>query len=167
MKYDPLSLETIQSVVRKLREHVPGVMFHWEQEATFGREPAYELDSTGLLETVSELLDDTVVLTTSSPLFLEISAAGVHKGAALQWLSGELGTEPDEVIAFGDMPNDIPMLTWAGRGVAMGNAHAPVKAIADEVTAANLEDGVALVLERILDDQEGLSTRSRKSTALG
>ena len=46
------------------------------------------------------------------------------------------------------MPNDLPMLQWAGHGVAVGNAHPEVLAIADEVTARNDDDGVAVVLER-------------------
>ncbi len=50
------------------------------------------------------------------------------------------------MIAFGDMPNDIPLLTWAGRGVAVGNAHPAVKEVADEVTGTNDDDGVALYL---------------------
>jgi len=51
-------------------------------------------------------------------------------------------------VAFGDMPNDVPMLQWAGLGVAMGNAHPEAAAAADEVTASNTDDGVARVLER-------------------
>ena len=54
------------------------------------------------------------------------------------------------MIAFGDMPNDVSMLAWAGRGVAVGNAHPEVLAVADEVTATNDEDGVAQALERVL-----------------
>ncbi|MGH3928807.1 MAG: HAD family hydrolase, partial [Pseudonocardiaceae bacterium] len=52
------------------------------------------------------------------------------------------------VLAFGDMPNDLAMLRWAGWGVAMANAHPAVLAVADEITAPNFEDGLALVLER-------------------
>lgn len=55
-----------------------------------------------------------------------------------------------ETIAFGDMPNDIPMFAWAAHGVAMGNAHGELRAVADEVTASNEEDGIAVVLERLL-----------------
>jgi len=80
---------------------------------------------------------------------VEISAAGVTKGAALAELCAELEIERSEVLAFGDMLNDISMLTWAGRGVAVANAHAEVLAIADEVTASNDEDGVAQVLEQL------------------
>jgi hydroxymethylpyrimidine pyrophosphatase-like HAD family hydrolase len=48
------------------------------------------------------------------------------------------------------MPNDIPMLTWAGRGIAVANAHPDVLAIADEVTASNDDDGVAVVIEEVI-----------------
>ena len=54
------------------------------------------------------------------------------------------------MIAFGDMPNDLPMLAWAGHSVAVANAHPDVLAAVDEVTATNEDDGVAGVLERLL-----------------
>ncbi|MGD0273213.1 MAG: Cof-type HAD-IIB family hydrolase [Gaiellaceae bacterium] len=81
---------------------------------------------------------------------VEIAAAGVTKGSALAELCAELGIASSETIAFGDMLNDIPMLEWAGRGIAVANAHPEVLAACDEVTASNDEDGVALVLERML-----------------
>ena len=55
----------------------------------------------------------------------------------------------DGTIAFGDHLNDLPILAWAGRAVAVANAHPDVVEIADELTATNDEDGVALVLERL------------------
>ncbi|MGM1064957.1 HAD family hydrolase [Saccharothrix sp. Mg75] len=79
---------------------------------------------------------------------LEFAAPGVTKATGLAAVAELLGVDPGGVLAFGDMPNDVPMLTWAGHGVAMANAHADALAAADEVTAANSEDGVALVLER-------------------
>ena len=66
----------------------------------------------------------------------------------MEEIARPLGIASDEVVAFGDMPNDIPMLLWAGHGVAMGNAHPDVLAAADEVAAPNTDDGVARVLER-------------------
>jgi HAD superfamily hydrolase (TIGR01484 family) len=80
---------------------------------------------------------------------LEISAAGVSKATALARLCEQRDVDRRDVIAFGDMPNDLPMLTWAGHGVAVANAHPDVRAAADEVTASNDESGVALVLERV------------------
>jgi hypothetical protein len=81
---------------------------------------------------------------------VEISAVGVTKAAGLAWLCERLGIDAAEVLAFGDMPNDIPMLTWAGRSVAVANAHATVLAIADDVAASNDEDGVAAYVEALL-----------------
>ncbi len=80
---------------------------------------------------------------------LEISAAGVNKGSGLALVCQTRSRVAQDVIAFGDMPNDLPMLTWAGRAVAVANAHPDVHASADESTASNDEDGVAQVLERI------------------
>ncbi len=79
---------------------------------------------------------------------LEITPLGISKASGVEELARPLGIAAEEVIAFGDMPNDVPMLTWAGHGVAMGNAHPQVLAVADEVTAPNVDDGVARVLER-------------------
>ncbi|NBE82264.1 HAD family hydrolase [Micromonospora rubida] len=80
---------------------------------------------------------------------VEISAAGVTKAAGLAWYCTRAGIDQRDVLAFGDMPNDVPMLTWAGRGVAVANAHPAVLEIADEVTSANSEDGVAAYLEKV------------------
>ncbi|MGI5126701.1 HAD family hydrolase [Pseudonocardia sp. CA-107938] len=79
---------------------------------------------------------------------VEISAPGVTKASGLAEVAAKLGVPAAEVLAFGDMPNDLEMLQWAGHGVAMANAHPALQAVADEVTASNAEDGVALVLER-------------------
>ena len=79
-----------------------------------------------------------------------MSAGGVSKGSTLAVLCDSLQITPGEVLAFGDMPNDLPMLRWAGRSVAVSNAHPEVLATAGEVTASCDEDGVARVLERLL-----------------
>ncbi|MGC5053867.1 HAD family hydrolase [Micromonospora sp. DT48] len=80
---------------------------------------------------------------------VEISAAGVTKAAGLAWYCHRIGVAAPDVLAFGDMPNDLPMLTWAGRAVAVANAHPEVLAIADEVAPANSSDGVATYLEKV------------------
>lgn len=79
---------------------------------------------------------------------VEIVPLGISKASGIEEVAKPLGITRDEVVAFGDMPNDIPMLRWAGHGVAMGNAHPDVVAAADEVTAPNTDDGVGRVLER-------------------
>lgn len=82
---------------------------------------------------------------------VEISAAGVTKAAGLAWYCERLDIDAADVLAFGDMPNDVPMLVWAGRGVAVANAHPTVLEIADDVTGSNDEDGVAAYLAPLLD----------------
>ncbi|GFG73676.1 HAD family hydrolase [Mycobacterium botniense] len=79
---------------------------------------------------------------------VEIVPAGVNKATGVEEIASPLGITDEEVVAFGDMPNDVPMLLRAGHGVAMGNAHPEALAAADEVTAPNTDDGVARVLER-------------------
>ncbi len=79
---------------------------------------------------------------------LELSAVGITKASGLASLAQEHGVTAAETVAFGDMPNDLPMLAWAGFAVAMANAHPAVLAAADEVTGTNDDDGVAAVLER-------------------
>jgi Cof subfamily protein (haloacid dehalogenase superfamily) len=91
----------------------------------------------------------------SADSLLEISAAGVSKASALADLCAERGIHRADVIAFGDMPNDLPMLSWAGHGVAVANAHPDVLAVADEVTAGNDDGGVARVLERLVQTLTG------------
>ena len=81
---------------------------------------------------------------------IEITAFGTGKAEALQWIAERAGLTAADAVAFGDMPNDLGMLTWAGCGVAMANAHAAVLAVADEITTSNDDDGVARVIERIL-----------------
>jgi Cof subfamily protein (haloacid dehalogenase superfamily) len=104
---------------------------------------------------LAELLEMTRVLASSlanvshsGSNFVEVAAAGVSKASALEAYCAELGILAEEVIAFGDMPNDLPMLRWAGCGIAVANAHPEVLA-ADAVTRSNDADGVALVLERL------------------
>lgn len=104
-------------------------------------------DPDEFLQLVSGTLGDLATATrSSSSALVEISAAGVTKAAGLAWLCEREGVTADQVLAFGDMPNDIPLLTWAGRAVAMGNAHPAVAKVADDITLSNDEDGVAAYL---------------------
>jgi hydroxymethylpyrimidine pyrophosphatase-like HAD family hydrolase len=80
---------------------------------------------------------------------MEISAVGVTKGGALAALCERLGVPAEDVVAFGDMPNDLAMLRWAGTSYAVANGHESVRAAADHVAPANTEDGVAVTLARL------------------
>jgi Cof subfamily protein (haloacid dehalogenase superfamily) len=88
---------------------------------------------------------------------VEISAAGVTKASMLARLCDELGIGPEEVVAFGDMPNDLPMLEWAGTSYAMANAHHSVLDRAERIAPSNEDDGVAATLEALfgLDAAQG------------
>lgn len=81
---------------------------------------------------------------------LEISALGVSKASALARLAARLGIEAADVVAFGDMPNDVEMLAWAGRSYAMAGAHPEAIAAADEIAPPCEQDGVAQVVEALL-----------------
>ncbi|PLW73571.1 HAD hydrolase family protein [Streptomyces sp. SCUT-3] len=89
--------------------------------------------------------------TRSSPsALLEVSGQGVSKASTLARWCRQRGVRQEEVVAFGDMPNDLPMLGWAGTAYAVANAHPEVLAATVHHTAANEQDGVAVVIERIL-----------------
>ncbi len=94
-------------------------------------------------------------VTHSGAPFVEVLAPGVSKAWGLEQLCAHLGIGAEEVLAFGDAPNDAEMLAWAGRGVAVANADPVTLAAADEVTASHLADGVAQVIEELLGAAAG------------
>ena len=185
LRADPLSVDLLLDVTKRLREAVPDIALavevedgrsFWYEEAWPARWPGEhnavrvlatpeELTSVPAVKLLArsasqapddfyELVSRTLGVTaetthSSSSALVEISAAGVTKAAGLAWLCSREGIDASEVIAFGDMPNDVPMLTWAGRSVAMANAHPAVREVADEMTLTNDEDGVAVFLEKL------------------
>ncbi|MEU6219682.1 Cof-type HAD-IIB family hydrolase [Streptomyces sp. NPDC047022] len=113
-----------------------------------------ELDPDVFLALARRAVGDRASITRSSPsALLEISGPGVSKASTLALSCAERGISPEEVVAFGDMPNDVEMLSWAGRSYAMGNAHPDVLAATSGRTVANNEDGVAVVIEKILAER--------------
>jgi len=121
-------------------------------------EPALKLlvrqlsgDADTLLDACTRALDGVATPTHSGGLGLvEVSAAGVDKARGLAWVADRHGVGAPDVLAFGDMPNDVAMLRWAGRSVAVGEAHPYARAAADDSTAPSDQDGVAAYLERYL-----------------
>lgn len=104
-----------------------------------------------LLMAGREVAGDLAELTHSSRNgLLEVSAPGVTKASTLARIADRHGVGPEQVIAFGDMPNDLPMLAWAGAGYAMENAHPDVLAAAERFAPSNDQDGVARVVESLL-----------------
>jgi Cof subfamily protein (haloacid dehalogenase superfamily) len=89
----------------------------------------------------------------SLPHFLEFAQAGVTKGAGMDFLAAHLGFTKTDAIAFGDGENDLELVEWPEYGIAVENAHARVKALARWVCPWAEDDGVAQVLEALLDSK--------------
>jgi Cof subfamily protein (haloacid dehalogenase superfamily) len=106
-------------------------------------------DPAELRRVVTDAVGDTATATWSVEGLVEISAAGVTKAAALARVCDRLGIAAADVVAFGDMPNDLAMLKWAGTSYAVANAHPSVLAAVDRVAASNDDDGVADALALI------------------
>jgi Cof subfamily protein (haloacid dehalogenase superfamily) len=107
------------------------------------------LSDDELAATARGVIGSLATVTMSGPGTVELQPCGITKATGLALAAEHLGLGPERTIAFGDMPNDIPMLDWAAHGVAMANAHPELKAVADEITLPNEDDGVAVVLERL------------------
>jgi len=91
---------------------------------------------------------ETIKVTWSNTDLVEISRKGVSKETGVRLLCDHLGIDLSEVIAIGDNMNDFELISAAGLGVAMGNAQPELKAIADEVTDTNENDGVAKAIQK-------------------
>lgn len=110
-----------------------------------------ELSDEELVRAAGRIVGDLVTVTMAGPDIVELQPFGVTKATGLAIAAERLGVGPEDTIAFGDMPNDIPMFAWAARGVAMANAHPELKAVADEITLSNGDDGIAVILERLYE----------------
>jgi Cof subfamily protein (haloacid dehalogenase superfamily) len=108
-----------------------------------------EMQSRDMATVLAGEVGDLAQITYStSHGLIELSVPDTHKASGLRTLIDLAGLGPVTSVAFGDMPNDIEMLTWADHGVAMAHSDPAALAAADEVTAGNDDDGVAVVLER-------------------
>jgi hypothetical protein len=112
------------------------------------RDPS--LDPDELRRRVVAAVGEDATATWSVAGLVEISAAEVTKAWRLAHVCADLGIDRSGVLAFGDMPNDLPMLAWAGRSCAVANAHETVREAADRVVPGNDEDGVAATLAALL-----------------
>ena len=113
----------------------------------------FEYTSDQLLEIALREVGDLVTITHSNAheALLEISALGVSKGQTLARLTARMGFTADDVVSFGDNPNDFSMLSWAGRSWAMGDGHPDAPRYAKFVAEAHHLDGVAIVIEQLLE----------------
>nr|BEK67025.1 HAD family hydrolase [Kitasatospora purpeofusca] len=108
-----------------------------------------QLSDDALAEAARSAAGDLVGVVMAGAGVVELLPLGLSKATGLAVAARRLGVTAADTIAFGDMPNDVPMFGWARHGVAMANAHRELLAVADEVTLSNDEDGVAAVLERL------------------
>ncbi|MCI3279232.1 HAD family hydrolase [Streptomyces cylindrosporus] len=108
-----------------------------------------DLSDDELAATARAVVGSLATVTMSGPGTVELQPCGITKATGLALAAEHLGLGPHETIAFGDMPNDIPMFDWAAHGVAMANAHPELKSVADEITLSNEDDGIAVVLEAL------------------
>lgn len=168
----PLLADVVGTIRRELPQVYFGVEYGWD----FAAEPGYRApeaaaplastadvaarpvakllvkdlggDSDGLLAALNGLVGELVTCTHSGlgSGLVEVSAAGVTKASGLAELCAERGIQAADVVAFGDMPNDLPMLAWAGHPYAVANAHPEVLAAVPARAPANDADGVAAVL---------------------
>ena len=106
-----------------------------------------------LHERVAPLLGERLYITTTMPIFLEFFQFAANKGDALRQLRDSLGIAREEVIAIGDGANDAPLLREAGLAIAMANGAPETRAAAQVIAPSNDEDGVAVVLERLLSGE--------------
>jgi Cof subfamily protein (haloacid dehalogenase superfamily) len=116
----------------------------------FARTANHDVDA--LLAAAHKVIPPELATVTQAGLgFIEICPPGVDKATGLAVVANAIGVDPADVLVFGDMPNDLPMFSWAGWArVAVANAHPRVLAAADETTLRNDDDGVAVYLDRLL-----------------
>ncbi|MFJ9957582.1 HAD family hydrolase [Streptomyces avermitilis] len=103
-----------------------------------------------LAAVATQVAGGLVGVTMAGEGIVELLPLGLSKATGLSLAARRLRLKAADTIAFGDMPNDIPMFAWAAHGIAMSNAHEELLAVADEVTLSHEEDGIAVVLERLL-----------------
>ena len=102
-------------------------------------------------KSIAAFLPESLTVVQTAAFYLEVIPRTINKGQGILDICRALGITKEEVIAFGDSHNDIPMLKTAGMGVAMGNAHPDVKAAADYITLSNNEDGIAAALDTLMN----------------
>ena len=109
------------------------------------------------LSVLQEKYGDCAAIYRSEPFFIEVMPHNVDKATSLDEFVPKIGLSREDVICVGDGFNDVSMIRWAGLGVAMANARQPVKDAADCITLSCDEDGVAALIDRLLNEAEDLS----------
>lgn len=156
---DEIYVERLNEEARRYMAHVNVVARPVGDLLDFLNEPPTKLlmvADAEIVDTVLPALErrfgEKAHVARSLPTYIEFTGKGVTKGSALAELSKHLGIAKDQVMAIGDSENDISMLSYAGIGVAVGNAGDRVKEAADYVTVGINGDGVAEAIHRFVLD---------------
>lgn len=157
-------LEWLVSRIDATTEHQIAVLQERPTRRDLGKEtrPPHKLmlivpeDAADTIPSLIGSLPPALAATRSHPTFIEITAGGVDKGAALARLCARRGISPAEVVAIGDGHNDLAMFEFAGTSIAMANGAADVIARATRVTGSNHDDGVAHAITALLGDRNGV-----------
>jgi Cof subfamily protein (haloacid dehalogenase superfamily) len=137
--------------LNRIEFHVVGDLLDWLEKPPTKLVAVGEPDALDALEPrMKARFGDREYISKSLPHFLEFAQAGVTKGAGLDFLAERLGFTKEQAIAFGDGENDVELVEWPVFGIAVGNAHAKVRAVASWVCPPAAEEGVAQVLEALL-----------------
>jgi Cof subfamily protein (haloacid dehalogenase superfamily) len=139
---------------QRLPVHPVGDLLEWLEEpptklVTIGEPEVLD----GLEGRLKARFDRRLYISKSLPFFLELASPDVTKASGLAFLAEHLGFEAERTVAFGDGENDVELLGWAGYGVAVANAHERVLAVADWVCPSAAEEGVAQVIEALLQSR--------------
>ncbi|MCU0391073.1 MAG: Cof-type HAD-IIB family hydrolase [Thermoflexibacter sp.] len=139
---------------KPIHTQTPNLLRQWKQEDKGAHKvllmgEAEKLDD--LEKKFNEIFDSALNISKSKPVYLEITHQSASKARAIQFIAKRFGVSQSEVIAIGDNYNDMEMIQWAGKGVAMGNAPKKVQEIADFVTYTNNEEGLKVALQKILN----------------
>ncbi|MGY3724281.1 hypothetical protein SAMN05421767_12310 [Granulicatella balaenopterae] len=168
-KHHPIHFHAIdQEVIHVTTEDIGEYSYHEHQlvNMPISHKPQEEIDPTSeftkmMFVEKAELLEPFIAqlptsftekytLLRSAPYYLEVLNKDASKGKAVAKLAEILGLTSDEIMCLGDNENDMDMITYAGMGVAMGNAVESVKKVANFITATNDEDGVAVAIEKFV-----------------
>ena len=144
--YTEKEVRTIQvkpTIVARLEDHLDGPGKIVGVSNDFARLAACEL-------VMRHALGERASIARSQPYYLDVTPPATDKGTAVAEMAQQLGIAKSEIVTLGDMENDIAMFRCSGFSIAMGNASAEVKRVADAVTLSNDEDGFAAAVERII-----------------
>jgi Cof subfamily protein (haloacid dehalogenase superfamily) len=137
---------------QSLSVHPVGDLLAWLERPPTKLVAIGEPDAVDGLQTrMRELFDGRLFIAKSLPYFLEFASPEVSKGSGLAFVAARLGFGPEHTVAFGDGENDVELLEWAGYGVAVANADERLLELADWVCPSASEEGVAQVIEALLD----------------